>query len=396
MRFKLSAMSIKKSIYNYMARNDIVSKADLLQLFELNSSALTRLLDDLTSGNLIEECGLGQSTGGRKPILYQINAHYGYMLGLDISRTYSILGLFNMKLEPLDFVTWTMNDAMTPDRLITLLEQAVQHFLDKHSISRDKLIGIGIGAVGPLERTSGTIINPQYFHAPGWTNVPLRNLIEQRLQLAAIIDNGANTALLGEYWHDRSNEIKHVLYVHVGIGIRSAMMSGGQLVHGAVDVEDAFGQMIIETDGTRLHTASNYGALEAYASIQAMEKEVRTQVKLGRNPLSEAVLPEQIDFQLMLKELRRQNLYIEQLFEQAAAYLGIGLANLINILHPEKIIVGGPLSHYSELFFQTAVVSAQKNIYHSPQYDPVFSRGQLGEKVVATGAATMVYNLLNL
>ena len=393
---KLSVMSIKKSILLYMARNDIVSKAELLQLFELNSSTLTRLLDDLTSGNLIEECGLGQSTGGRKPILYQINAQYGYMLGLDISRTYSILGLFNMKLEPLDFVTWTMNDTMTPDRLLALLEQAVQHFQGKHSITHDKLLGIGIGAVGPLERTSGTIINPQYFHAPGWTDVPLRELIEQRLQLAAILDNGANTALLGEYWHDRSNEIKHMLYVHVGIGLRSAMMSGGQLVHGAVDVEDAFGQMIIQTDGTRLHPTSNYGALEAYASIQAMEKEARTQVKLGRNPLNQAVLAEQIDFQLLLKELREQNPYVEQLFEQAATYLGVGLANLINILHPEKIIVGGPLSHYSEIFFQTAIASAQRNIYHSPQYNPIFSRGQLGEKVVATGAATMVYDLLYL
>lgn len=391
-----SAMSIKKTIFKYMAQHNIVSKADLLQLFQMNSSALTRLLEDLITENLIEDCGLGQSTGGRKPILYQVNAQYGYLLGLDISRTYSILGLFNMKLEPIDFVTWTMDQEMTPERLVASLEQAVTHFKDKHRIAPGKLLGIGIGAVGPLERMSGTIINPQYFHAPGWTNVPLRELIEQKLQLAAVLDNGANTALLGEYWHDRSNEIKHMLYVHVGIGLRSAMMSGGQLVYGAVDVEDAFGQMIIQTDGTRLHAKSNYGVLEAYASIQAMEKEARTQVKLGRNPLSREVSPEQIDFQLLLQELHEQTPYAVQLFEQAAAYLGVGLANLINILHPEKIIVGGPLSHYSELFFQTAIASAQKNIYASPNYHPVFSRGQLGEKVVATGAATMVYELLNL
>lgn len=84
------------------------------------------------------------------------------------------------------------------------------------------------------------------------------------------------------------------------------------------------------------------------------------------------------------------------LFTQAAVHFGIGLANVINLFHPETIILGGALTHSHELFFQTAVEVAQRNTYRYPEYQPHFSLGTLKEEAVVTGAAIMVRNQMVL
>ncbi|MFD2115525.1 ROK family protein [Paenibacillus yanchengensis] len=386
----------KLAVYRYMAQQKVVSKAQLQAHFAFHSSSLTRLLDDFIAEGLIVESGYGQSTGGRKPILYQIKATASYMLGLDISRSSSTLGLFDMTLTPLAFVSWTMDQSMTPKQLVSHVVSAVQALLTEHAITAEQLIGLGVGAVGPLDRSSGTIINPSYFPAMGWNNVPLKAWLEEALQLPVQIEAGANTALLAEHWCMEHENAHHLLYVHAGVSLRSAMMSSGSLIHGAVENEDAISQMIVQADGIRLHEHSNYGALEAYCSIQAIERQVLSQLKLGRQPLSNAVTPEQLNLQLLLDELQHNNSYVVQLFEQAATYLGIGLANLINVFHPEIIILGGPLHHKSDLFFKTAIAAAKSRIMKTPLYEPTFSRGKLQERAVTTGAAILVYAMMRM
>jgi predicted NBD/HSP70 family sugar kinase len=203
--------------------------------------------------------------------------------------------------------------------------------------------------------------------------------------------------LLGEYWMDRSDEYEHLLYVHAGVGIRSAMMSGGKLVYGAVDMEGAVGQMIIQSDGVPHREGGNYGCLESYVSTHAVVKEAQSKLKQGRRSrLSEmGMSPEQVDFDQLVEALKAGDSLAGEIFEQTAVYLGIGLANLLNTLHPEKVILGGPLISAHPLIFDVAVETALKKTYYYPVYKAVFSRGALGDEALAVGAAAMVVNLLS-
>jgi predicted NBD/HSP70 family sugar kinase len=223
-------------------------------------------------------------------------------------------------------------------------------------------------------------------------------MFEQATGFSAILDNGANTALLGEHWSIRDEHIEHALYVHAGVSLRSAMMSYGKIVHGGFDREDAVGQMIIHMDGPRLHNAGNYGALEAYASILALEAQARAQAKIGRIDLAQryAVAPEQLNYDVLLRALHDGNSFVKQLFQHSAACFGVGLANLINIFHPQLVILGGALINSKSDFFQTALEVANKNTYYSPTYEPRFSKGKLKEDAVVTGAALSVRNRMTL
>lgn len=389
---KQAYSSPKSAIYNQIEEQGIRSKADLLATLTLTNSTLTRLLDEMVQEGLLVTSGLGPSSGGRRPILYEINPTYGYFFGLELSRRSSSLGFFDMKMNPKSFTRWRMDEAMTPQQLIEHVAANIRSILKDHKLDLHQVVGIGIGAVGPLDRETGTILQPLNFPASGWTNVPICTMLTEKTGIPAVLENGANAALIGEHWALRENNIQHMLYVHAGVGLRSAMMSYGQIVHGSIDMEGSIGQMIIQMDGPRLQDYGNYGALEAFVSVQALEKQARAHAKLGFGGLLESYTanPERINYDMLLQALTQDDPYVTELFLKSAAYYGIGLANLINVFHPERIILGGALVNAFEPFYQAAIQTALKNTYYYPNYRPSFSKGELREDAVATGAALVV------
>lgn len=387
---KHSHFSIQKRIYDRIAYLGTVSKAELLEFFSITSSSMTRILEEMLSQKLILVSGLGTSTGGRKPILFQTNPNYGYLLGLDISRISSSLGLFDLQLNPLSTVRWEMDRSLTPERLIELVVSETRQMLADHHIAHEQLLGMGVGAVGPLDPAQGMMLQPEYFPSDAWNHVPISRLLEEKLHLPVKLDNGANTALLAEYWALRNEDCKNMLYVHAGMNIRSSIMTGGQIVRGAADTEGAVGHMIIQTGGQRLRDKGNYGSLEAYVSIPSLEERVQSQLKIGRESILSAIPPEHVTFSALVQALEAKDPLVKELFIETATYLGVGLANMINTVHPEYIILGGALINADPLVYDTAIQVARKNIYSYPRYNPVFSPGILREEGVLTGAALQI------
>lgn len=386
--------SPKKLIYDRIAEYGTLSKLDLIKTFLFPKSTMARILEEMTGEGLLIESGFGESSGGRRPILYQINPSYGYIFGLEISRVYSSLALFDMQMNPRSIIHWRMDHVFTPERFLEYISEQMRAFLRDHRLAESQILGVGIGAVGPLDRMNGIILEPLHFPARGWHNLPICQLIEARTGFKAILDNGANTALLGERWSIRHANIQHMLYVHAGAGLRYAMMSHGRIVHGTMDMEDAIGQMIIHSDGPRLNNKGNYGALEAFVSLQALEQRARSEVNPGRERILKTykVTAENLNYDILVQAFRDGDPHATEIFTDAAVHFGIGLANAINLFHPEAVILGGALVHSHESFFQTAVEVAQKNIYRYHEYQPHFSLGTLKEEAVATGAAIMVRN----
>ena len=392
--------SPKKHIYSLIAEQGTLSKAELLAHTDMTSSTLTRLLEEMTAERLILGSKLGPSSGGRRPILYETNPSYGYFFGLEISRFHSSLGFFDMRLNPMSFTRWRMDEAMTPSRFVEHAAANMKAILHDHGVDRAKVIGIGIGAVGPLDRERGYILKPLHYPAAGWADVAICSMLEAATGIPSRLENGANTALMGEHWSMRHASPQHMLYVHAGVGLRSAMMSYGRIIHGSIDMEGAVGQMVVRADGSRLHEGGNAGALEAYVTVQALERMAQTRAGgQGRNPFADifpALQPEQIRYDSLLHALRQEHPYALELFRQSATYLGIGLANMINLLHPETVILGGVLVNSHESYYRTVIDVARKHTYYYPAYQPLFTKGELREDAVAAGAALMIWRGLKM
>jgi predicted NBD/HSP70 family sugar kinase len=383
-----------KEVLALIRRHRTLSKADLKNRIDIPVSTLTRILDELVRDMWLIETGLGESTGGRRPILYTLNPSGAYAFGLDISRTYSLLILCDSHLNRVASRMWRMDVEMNPDRLVTIVGEAIHEMLIQTGRTPQDVLGIGVGSVGPVDRGNGMILDPLYFPAAGWHHVPICKMLKESTGCEVTLDNGANTAILGEYDTKDASELQHLLYLHAGVGIRSAMITGGQPVYGAVDMEGAIGQMIIQTDGPATMSANgNYGSWESLASLRAIEQRAISKLKLGRSSMLIEQLPsiEQLKYSDLIQAVQNGDALAKEILLESACYFGIGLANLLNILHPQKVILGGPLFTNNTIFYEETIRVANNKTSHIPRYQALFEKSRLGDEAVATGAAALLF-----
>ena len=189
-----------KDIYRLIHQNGPVKKTDLFEPTNVTQTTLVRMIDELLKAGFIYESGMEKSSGGRPPILYQIVAGCSYMIGIDISRTHSTIALIDIAFNLIDKVSFTMTKENTPELTIAKIIETIKKFKRSYQLESDDILGIGIGSVGPLDRERGIILNPGSFPAVGWDHVPIVEEIANEFQVRTMLENGANTAALGEYY----------------------------------------------------------------------------------------------------------------------------------------------------------------------------------------------------
>lgn len=382
-----------KKIFSVIQKNGPVTKNDVSLFTGLKLTTLIRIMQPLLDSGLVVESKIGESTGGRKPVLYDVNTNRFYIIGIDISRTYTQIVVTNLKMQILQKHRFEMDLSCSPEVTLNKIEETVRAFRKELDFNKNVLLGAGIGTVGPLDREKGIVINPVNFEAPGWVNVPLKSMVEEKLNCPAILDNGANAAVLAETYFGAGKGLRNVVYFHCGVGIRTGAMSSGTIIRTLNDTEDAFGHMVIDVDGEEC-SCGNYGCIECYSSIHAAVKRFVSEIKKGR-VTSIAKPLDQINYIDICYGAKNNDLLAMEVLENAAAIMGTGLANFINLLNPGLVILSGPLVNHSELFYNTCIEVAAKKCCLNKENTVLFSRGGVFEEnVISVGSAALVVESL--
>lgn len=378
-----------KLIFELILKKGPLTKSEILDITKIKLSTLGRIMQPLEDKGLIIESSIGESTGGRKPVLYDVNPKGAYIIGIDISRTYVQMVMTDLKMNILHQEYFEVSASITPMEIIQSVLKFKQDTYKQLSIADDMVAGIGIGAVGPLDRTTGITLNPKWFSSLDWRNVPIKNLIEEKTGLTAVIDNGANMAALAEHFFGEGKGLDNIVYINCGIGIRTGAISSGTIIRTMNDAEDAFGHMVIDIDGT-LCNCGNYGCVECYASLLSITKNYIRELKKGRATSIKKQL-EHIHYSDICLAAESDDELAKEVIMSAATAFGVGLANYINLLSPYLVILSGPLVKYSRLFYETSKNTALKRIYLKSDKTVLFSRsGVFKEYAMAVGAASAV------
>ncbi|WP_042353077.1 ROK family protein [Bacillus massiliigorillae] len=382
-----------KELYKLIFENGSVSKGDLIKLTGMRQTTCTRLIDELLVSGLIKECGYGESSGGRKPLMYEINKNINYVIGIDISRTYTKILLMDLSFSIIAQAKFKMNETTTPDVTIDLIISHINKMMKLYQLTKDDILGIGIGTIGPLNREKGIIINPNNFPSDGWENIKICERLNDVLQLHTILEYGANTALLAEYSQEPFNQFRNVIHVIKGTGTRTGIIMDGRLVLGT-DKLSSLGQghMIVDLYGRKCSCGSN-GCINAYSSISAMKNDIIDAIQQGAPSLitNKVSNIEDIDFNDICQAVNDGDPLSTRIVQNAAYYTGVGLANLAQVLFPDLIILSGPTYTNMELFYDVVTSTASKRcekMYSNQRI--IFSRGQLGENATAIGAGRIV------
>ncbi|MCR2820594.1 ROK family transcriptional regulator [Lederbergia panacisoli] len=377
-----------KKVYYLIYEHGPISKVDIQMMTNLKHTTLVRIIDELLSHHFIFESGLGISSGGRPPVLYEIVHNRGYLFGIDLSRTHTTIALLDLKLSIIDKFSFPMTKTHSPEIVIEKMINTVKKHMQIHKLKIDDLIGIGIGSVGPLERKQGMILNPDSFPSDGWSHVPIVPLLEKEFTVKVLLENGANTAAFGENKH-LSVKGQDILYCISGVGLRCGMLVNGQAVQNKTGVASSFGHMIVDIGGRKC-ICGRKGCLLAYTSLESMKKQINEHIAAGGNSvLSQS---ENLTFEHLIHAIKLGDEIVESVIMDSAYYYGIGVANMINFMHPDHVLFNGPLIYDYPPYYEKIVKTAKKYMFNTHENAIFFSKGALKEDAVPIGAAALLFN----
>lgn len=275
--------------------------------------------------------------------------------------------------------------------VINRLSSAVNRCISRVRSNGTKFLGIGIGIAGALDVDKGLVTSSP--NLPGWRNVPIRDSVAARSELPVYLINDANAAALGEHRFGAGVGFDNMLYVTVSTGIGGGIITNGELYTGANGCAGEFGHTTIVPDGPQCH-CGNFGCLEALASGWAIAKEAIRRINSGEKSYITEVVDgkiENITAEAVAAAARKDDRLAREIVDKAAGYLGIGLANVVNIFNPELIVIGGGLSKMGNMLLGPACRIIRKRAFRLPAKTVRIVRARLGSNAGIIGAAEYVF-----
>src|SRR3954467_1337225 len=237
------------------------------------------------------------------------------------------------------------------ERIVGLIHGVILDTIGETGASREDFIGIGVGAPGPLDREKGLVIVAPNL---GWRNYPLRDRIQKAIGIPTVLDNDANCATLGEWWQGAARGGNTVVGMTIGTGVGGGVIIDGKLHHGASDVAGEIGHTTIDLNG-RHCKCGNYGCIEAYASGPAIA--VRAREVLVREETA-SLLPSLVNGQLdaitaatVYTAASQGDAVASEIVRDTARYLGVGIANMLNIINADVVVIAGGVRAAGDALF---------------------------------------------
>lgn len=353
-------------LLNLLREHSPCSKADLARLSGLSAPTVSSSIAHLEGLGLIELLGDGESRGGRPPGLLCFHADHGFIAGADIggSRLRMILG----DLDGTMLATWSVvlrKNQKSPQSVCLLIEDGLKVMCNEIGVPVKKVLHLTAGAPGATNVEDGVVLSAP--NLAGWTNVPLRSMLQQKLGIPIIVENDTNLAAVGERWRGAAESTDDFVFLALGTGFGAGIFLNGQLYHGARWSAGEIGYLGIGGEKREKIGIQKAGQLESMIGGEGIESRWRKSLRSTRlaqdKTMSKLHATEIFD---LAKDGDPQALtvlnYISQLIAET-------IADITMILDPKIIVMGGGIGSHPYLCRVTKKF-LQKHDFDWPELRP--------------------------
>ncbi|MGC8777144.1 MAG: ROK family transcriptional regulator [Candidatus Caldatribacteriaceae bacterium] len=338
-----------KRVIRFIHRHGTTNRIAIAQGLNLSLSAVTNLVTELRDNGLVYEEGFGQSVGGRRPVLLNFNKEWGWVIAVRIGARRVHVGLANLNGE-LKAKKVELLRSHDPQEVVHQVCDLTSALLNERTPRR--IIGMGVCCPGIIDPQSGYVMKAVNLE---WEDVPLRAMLTTRFPWPVFVDNSLDTGALGEKWFGVGKDAQDLLYVNVGNGVGVGIISHGELLEGYQHAAGEFGHTSIDLAGPPC-PCGNRGCVELYVSAKAVIKKAQDYMEQGGKtyigkllePSSGELTCEVIDQAAYLGDA-----FALRLWRETGAILGRAIANLVNLLDPEIVVIGGGLSLAHPVFLES-------------------------------------------
>ena len=376
----------RRTVLGYIRRNGTATKAGLASVTGLTFMAIKKILAELQELNLIRDGQMESGGMGRKAVSYVINENYRYTIGIHITKFITGIALLNLRGQILAIERYSMDKEFeNQNDFVTMLAEAVELVIEKSGVKREDILGIGVGAPGPLDCESGVILTPP--NMPMLDYLPLKETLEGRTGFPVFLNKDTNVIAFAEYWYRNNRDCSNLAYVEVDMGIGSGLIIDGKLNVGANCIAGEFGHITIDINGP-LCNCGNRGCLEAMSSGIAVLRMLGEQLENQKDhPLYHK--RNALTIEDVFEMTDKKDLLTISILNRSAFYVGVAVSNLINTFDPEMIILGGILIQKYPMYFNIVQdVANQRKVKGAKENYMAVS--VLGENAGVIGAGEIV------
>lgn len=365
----------ERRVLNALRLGRAQSRTEIQKAVHLTLPTVSRIVDSLIAQGWVHEVGPADSALGRPPVLVDIDPSYAVAIGVDLGRKFARVVYTNPLAEILSTTSVPIDEVANPAKLASYLESSVRQH---HAILRN-LTGVGIAT--PAGNPIHHIRNP--FHgiaddpALHWDSASLIEVVEGRLKLPTWVENDANAAALGEIWFGRGQSVSQIVFVLMDVGVGAGIGINGQVYEGARGRAGEFSDTIVDFRADPCECGCGkrgcVGIVANSAAIQSGVRKVRgdeanlsmshiiQQAKAGVEPEASVV-------------------------SRALDYLSLGVVNLIEIIDPNMVVLGGATLISDPFMIDEAI----RKVRQFSGTDVPIQVTAFGAQAVAIGAATVV------
>ncbi|PKO14070.1 MAG: hypothetical protein CVU39_15935 [Chloroflexi bacterium HGW-Chloroflexi-10] len=361
----------------------LIARAEVARVTGLSPASVTGITAELIEEGLIYEKASGDSSGGRPPILLAINPLGGYVVGIKLMEDHAIGALTDLSATILQRYQLPLHDR-SAEHAIEIMAELVENLLILGAVSRNKLIGVGVGLAGIVDSNEGVLRQSPYF---GWRNFAVRDRLQQLVDSPVCVDNDVNTFTLAERWYGTGQGVDNFLTITIGRGVGLGVVTHGQFYRGVHGGAGELGHTVVNPQGP-LCDCGKHGCLEAFVSDPALISLAQQSYQAGEISIN----VQNIEQIVVLAD--NGSLPAQRIMGNAGAIFGQSIANMINIFNPSRILVSGEGVRNGKWFFNAMHESIRVNTMPSLYADVDIRVEPWGDDVWARGAASLVLRQL--
>jgi len=380
-----------RSILKALLYHQQISRVELAELTGLTTATISNLVNELLSQGLVRENGIEQVISprvGRPRMTVELIPDARFAIGVHIGIGEFQVVITDLLAKIVSSATQKFEVCTTAEVVIQEIVSQIDHLIIQSGISKNLIVGIGVGASGLVNVETGVNIN-----APNlcWQNIPIREWIHQRIGLPVVVDNNVRLMCLAEAMFGEGKTANVMAFVYARVGVGAGLFVNGKLFHGMAAGAGEIGHSIMIPDGGEKCSCGNYGCLETLVSQKAILRSARHLAEA--NPIG--ILAQKFsdcqnnEMDCLFSAAQDGDEEVLKMLAEKARYFGIALANLINILNPNLIVLGGILEQGEE-FFLPVIKKVVKEYAFSHLGDQVeICVSGFGQKTGVIGASAL-------
>ncbi len=330
-----------------LRKQEQISRSEIANITGWSKAKTSQEIRKLVGQGYLVEVGEGASQGGRKPHLLRVNDQLGYLVGLDIGATSIDAALtdvggkvYQRRSEPADVRN-------TPEDFLHRCSELILDMITAQGRHPDQILGIGVGVPGPVDFNRGVLVAPPLM--PEWENYPIRGSFQRTFPSAyVVVDNDVNIMALGEQRAGDGVGVDNFLFIKIGTGIGSGIVSNGKIHRGSIGCAGDIGHICVDKQGP-ICRCGNAGCLEAMAAGPAITERALQAARSGASPLLRQMMeanggllrPEDVN-----AACREADQAALEIIRASGQMIGDVLASLVNFFNPSHIFIGGGIANF--------------------------------------------------